>query len=73
MKTVDSVEGALWLASQSLNIVGYFISEQLTSFSLRRMNCLHPWQAKKLSRLTKKQSLKTQRKANKFGLAVFKG
>ena len=65
---MDSVEGALWLASQTPNILCYLpssnsrVSCSLVWISKKWRPGLHPWQAKKSSKLTTKQSLKTQTK-----------
>ena len=62
---MDSVEGALWLASQTPNILCYLPPSNLPIFrSAARIwrPGLYAWQAKKSSKLTTKQSLKTPRK-----------
>ena len=47
IETVDSVEGALWLASETLNILCFYVYRRATQWR----NCLHLWQVKKSSKL----------------------
>ena len=47
-KTVDGVEGALWLASQTLNILCYL---PLSNLGKKWCPGFHPWQGKKSSKL----------------------